>query len=96
MINIRCSCDYVEERCPKCKGQGGINGNPCRYCLGYGIVGWATAKVLDRRRRVKRRRYPLDPIFANPYWKFFNTQQKLPVMAKLLAGIDTEEVGYVD
>jgi len=80
--------------CPECEGKGGTGfnkktGQPCEACLGFGKQGWIRLHVLDRRAR---RRYTPDEFFANPYWLLFNSYDRVPMAAKILAGIDTSEV----
>lgn len=80
-------------KCPECGGAGGTgigkDGKPCLMCLGYGQLGWVRLHVLDRRAR---KRYTPDDIFANPYWHLFNSYDRIPMPAKVLQGIDTQEV----
>lgn len=81
-------------KCPDCEGKGGTGtdpktGKPCEFCLGFGKQGWIRMNVLDRRAR---RRYTPEDIFANPYWLKFNSYDKIPMQAKVLAGIDTQEI----
>lgn len=82
------------EDCPDCQGRGGTgigkDGKPCEVCLGYGTLGWIRTNVLDRRLR---RRYTPPDIFANTYWHLFNSYDRIPMPAKVLQGIDTQEVG---
>ena len=79
--------------CPECQGRGGTGfdrktGKPCEACLGFGKQGWVRLHVLDRRAR---KRYTPDDFFANPYWLLFNSYDRVPMAAKVLAGISTEE-----
>lgn len=77
--------------CEECEGVGGTgkyNGGPCDRCLGYGESGWVKVFCLDRRMR---RRYTLE-MFGPYYWWLFNTYERIPLQAKILAGIDTAEV----
>ncbi|KKL82217.1 hypothetical protein LCGC14_1986920, partial [marine sediment metagenome] len=80
--------------CPECKGVGGTGldnktGKPCEPCLGYGQLGWVRLNVLDRRLR---RRYTPPDMFVNPYWHLFDSWDRIPMPAKILAGIDVQEV----
>lgn len=83
--------------CPVCNGVGGtgeitgtgdVHGRPCVQCRGYGQWGITTGYFLDKRRR---ERYEL-PIESSKYWHLFDTNERIPLQAKLLAGIDTTEV----
>lgn len=81
-------------KCQTCGGVGGTGYDhktqqPCMNCLGYGKVGWIRLHVLDRRQR---RRFTPEDIFANPYWAFFNSYDRIPMPAKVIANIDTSEV----
>jgi len=79
------------ELCDECNGVGGtgmVGGQPCERCLGYGKVGFVKVWFLDRRLRA---RYDL-PILGNQYWHIFSTKQRIPLAAKLLQGIDTQEI----
>lgn len=85
-VDVRGACRYRSEApCKKCHGKGEVGGRPCDRCLGYGELGWVRAHFLDRRLR---RRYTLD-VFANKYWHLFNTKERIPMQARILAGIDT-------
>jgi len=83
--------------CPACGGRGGTGeylGKPCDRCLGYGELGWVRATFLDRRLR---RRYTSDnifggPLFANKYWHLFNSYDRIPMQARVVQGIDIEEI----
>ena len=83
--------------CPDCHGVGGTGeykGEPCDRCKGYGELGWSRVNFLDRRLR---RRYTSDdllggPIFGPDYWHMFNTRERIPIQARIIAGIDTSEV----
>lgn len=79
--------------CPDCNGVGGTGldkyGKPCEACLGYGQQGWVRMHVLDRRAR---KRFTPPDIFANPYWHLFNSYDRIPMPAKVLQGIDTDEL----
>jgi hypothetical protein len=85
----------VCEVCGGRRGTGvGKDGLPCQRCLGYGVTGWARVNFLDRRLR---RRYTSDDILGGPihcpkYWPLFDTKERIPVQAKLIAGIDVTEV----
>lgn len=77
--------------CPTCDGVGGTgeyHGQPCDRCKGYGELGWVQVYFLDRRRR---RKYTME-IFGPKYWHLFNTNERIPMNAKILQGISTEEV----
>jgi len=77
--------------CPDCQGRGGTgehHGKPCDRCLGFGQSGWVKVFFLDRRLR---RRYTIE-LFGPTYWSLFNTYERIPMQAKILAGIDTAEV----
>ena len=78
--------------CDECKGVGGTGidkyGKPCEHCRGYGQAGIAVGYFLDRRAR---KRYTVE-VDAQNYWHIFNTKERIPFQAKILAGIDTEEV----
>ena len=77
--------------CIECGGVGGTgkyDGKPCDRCLGYGERGWVKVFFLDRRLR---RRYTLE-MFGPYYWHLFNTFERIPMAARILAGIDTTEV----
>jgi len=79
------------DMCDVCEGKGGtgmVGGQPCDRCLGYGKVGYVKVFFLDRRLRA---RYDL-PFFANQYWHVFSTKQRIPLAARMLQGIDTQEV----
>jgi hypothetical protein len=94
----RCRCrkcggtgNYNGAPCSECNGIGGTgkyNGQPCERCLGYGEVGTIRVNFLDRRMR---RRYMIE-IPANNYWHLFNTRERIPIQARILAGIDVAEV----
>ena len=80
--------------CKACNGVGGtgkVNGKPCDRCLGYGELGWVRTYFLDRRLR---RRYTLE-IFGPSYWHLFNTFERIPIQARILQGIDVQELGAV-
>lgn len=77
--------------CTDCQGRGGtgeVHGKPCDRCWGYGQSGWVKIFFLDRRLR---RRYTVE-LFGPKYWHLFNTRERIPMQARLLAGIDTTEV----
>lgn len=80
------------QSCGVCNGVGGTgkhNGSPCDRCLGYGELGWVRVYFLDRRLR---RRYTFE-FFGPFYWHLFNTRERIPIQARILAGIDVEEIG---
>lgn len=88
-VDVRGACrTYQEKPCKKCHGSGEYMGKPCDRCLGYGEVGETRISFLDRRLR---RRYSLE-IFGNKYWHLFNTRERIPLQARILAGIDVMEV----
>ena len=77
--------------CPDCHGIGGTgsyHGQPCDRCKGYGEWGIVRTHFLDRRSRKK---FHLD-FFGPDYWHIFNTYQRIPMNARILQGISTEEV----
>lgn len=77
--------------CPDCQGRGGTgeyHGRPCDRCKGFGELAWFKVFFLDRRLR---RRYTVE-LFGPNYWGLFSTYERIPLQAKLLAGIDTAEV----
>lgn len=89
-VDIRAACrTFIEDPCRKCKGLGSKDGRPCDRCLGYGKAGTTRLNMLDRRLR---RRYTLE-LFANKYWHLFSTKERIPLQARILAGIDTVEIG---
>ena len=79
------------DTCDECQGRGGtglVGGKPCERCFGYGESGWIKVFFLDRRLRA---RYDL-PLFGPQYWHLFNTRERIPMSARILQGIDTQEV----
>ncbi len=78
--------------CDECRGVGGTGmdrqGQPCEHCRGYGVAGVSRGYFLDRRAR---QRYTIE-VNAPAYWHIFNTKERIPFQAKILAGIDTLEV----
>lgn len=101
----RCRCrrcggtgGYLGADCPDCTrdemgkptgGTGEYMGRPCERCLGYGKVGLVVVNFLNRRLR---KRYSLD-IMGNKYWHLFSTRERIPMQARILAGIDLAEIG---
>jgi len=79
------------EICPACQGIGGtgeVHGQPCDRCKGYGQLGWVKIFFLDRRLK---RKYTME-LFGPNYWHLFNTRERIPLNAKVLQGISTEEL----
>ncbi len=79
--------------CPDCHGIGGtglIDGVPCIECKGFGKLGLTRVFCLDRRLH---KRYVVDCI-ANDYWPWFDTGEMIPLQARLIAGIDIQELQY--
>ena len=77
--------------CVDCEGRGGTGshqGKPCDRCWGYGKSGWIKIFFLDRRLR---RRYQIE-LFGPAYWHLFDTKERIPINAKILQGISTEEL----
>lgn len=80
--------------CEACKGVGGTGrygSGPCDRCLGYGESGWVKVYFLDRRAK---KRYTLE-LFGPEHWHLFNTRERIPMQARLVQGIDAEEIGAV-
>lgn len=79
--------------CPDCNGVGGtgaVDGKPCEECLGFGKIGLTRVSCLDRRLK---RRYSVE-IPANKYWPWFDTGEMIPLNARLIQGIDIQELQY--
>jgi hypothetical protein len=77
--------------CSECQGRGGtgmVEGKPCDRCFGFGHAGWVKVFFLDRRLRI---RYDMD-FYGPGYWGYFDTHERIPMSARLLQGIDTNEV----
>ncbi len=100
--------DTVCTECNGVGGTGKDGANKCEMCLGYGIVAETTMSFLNRRIKsiplswpwcspkmvnmpMPRRLRPIG-IFANAYWPFFDTTERVPMIKKLLDRIDTAEV----
>jgi len=79
--------------CKECNGVGGtgtIDGKPCLDCRGFGKLGLTRVFCLDRRLH---KRYVVDCV-SNDYWPWFDTGEMIPLSAKLIAGIDVQELQY--
>ncbi len=86
-VDVRGTCrTWVEMPCRKCKGTREYKGQPCDRCLGYGKKGVTTGYFLNKRLR-RRSTLDLDP--ANTYWHLFNTKERIPMQARMIANIDT-------
>lgn len=82
-VDIRGTCRYYkEDPCKKCGGSGkdGKNGESCDRCLGWGVTGWATTTLLNRRTGRRNRIRVFGPAF---FW-LYDTRELLPFSKKQL------------
>ncbi|KKL03928.1 hypothetical protein LCGC14_2621220 [marine sediment metagenome] len=94
-VDIRGACRYFPEiPCKACKGTKEVRGAPCERCKGWGELGYCRVQFLDRRKRQRFTSAQLlgHEIFGPDYWSLFNTKERIPIQARILAGIDTAEV----
>jgi hypothetical protein len=56
--------------------------------LGFGKTGFIRVSFLNKR---KRRRMTME-LFGPQYWGLFSTKEKIPLQAKVVAGIDAMEI----
>jgi len=107
-VRLRRACDvrgacreFIQDPCPKCKGLGFVSTKPksevveevgggykCPLCLGFGKTGFIRVSFLNKR---KRRRMTME-LFGPQYWGLFSTREKIPLQAKVVAGIDAMEI----